>query len=405
MGNGTTAGLSGVTTAWQSIGSGYRSSAVSRYHSFGIKTDGSLWAWGINGDGVLGDGTTTERYSPVPIESGITEVAPGAYHTVVLKSDGNGNGQLGDDTNTSRATPAQISSGYGSIAAGAYHTVAVKFDGALLAWGDNSYGQLGDGTLATQRTPVLAVNATLNDYLTLNASAAASITTDLQVPFFVTTTGGITANTESVSTRTLFAAEDEGNEGNVYVTARVPAGSLAPVAAAVPAPGASTFAYVSAPGLFDLVQLTPSGWQTVTNGQLIPYASGVLSRQVTQTILSSADTTNLKGAEFCVGYSTATKNMVSRGTIRTVATIPDPNASGGGQLIKYTVACTAPGHPTLSASGNSSPIVLRAMAGSVSYSCSISASNGMASSAQSAPLMVTALKPIGISSILMLLLN
>jgi hypothetical protein len=72
-----------------------------------------------------------------------------------------------------------------------------------------------------------------------------------------------------------------------------------------------------------LIQLTPTGWQTVVNGQLIPYSSGVLGDQLAaQTILSGADTTNLKGAEFCVGYGTSAQNMIDNGNIRAVATIP-----------------------------------------------------------------------------------
>jgi len=79
-------------------------------------------------------------------------------------------------------------------------------------------------------------------------------------------------------------------------------------------------------------------------------------------------------------------------------------ALGGQQLITYTVTCTAKGHPTLSASGTSAPIVVRAMAGGVAYSCSIVASNGMASSAPSAAMTVI-LKSLDLTPILMLLLD
>jgi len=80
---------------------------------------------------------------------------------------------------------------------------------------------------------------------------------------------------------------------------------------------------------FVLVQLTSSGWQLVSDGQLIPYASGVLGDQLaTQTILSTTDTTNLKGAEFCLGYGTSAEEMTSAGRMRAVATIPtDTNST------------------------------------------------------------------------------
>jgi hypothetical protein len=72
-----------------------------------------------------------------------------------------------------------------------------------------------------------------------------------------------------------------------------------------------------------LIQLTPTGWKTVVNGQLIPYTSGVLGDQLAaQTILNGTDTSGLKGAEFCVGYGTTAADMVANGNIRAVATIP-----------------------------------------------------------------------------------
>ncbi|MBI4222494.1 MAG: hypothetical protein HY607_07405, partial [Planctomycetes bacterium] len=82
-------------------------------------------------------------------------IAAGGYHTVSLKSDGtvwawgyNGYGELGDGTYTDSSTPVQVSgvSSYGHCAAGYYHTVSLKSDGTVWAWGYNGYGQLGNGT-------------------------------------------------------------------------------------------------------------------------------------------------------------------------------------------------------------------------------------------------------------------
>ena len=91
------------------------------------------------------------------------------------------------------------------------------------------------------------------------------------------------------------------------------------------------------PNAFVLVQLTSSGWRQVVNGQLIPYATGVLGEQLAaQTILNNTDTTYLNGAEFCVGYGTSAEQMINAGAMRAVATIPDPNATSVG-----TVSCIA----------------------------------------------------------------
>jgi hypothetical protein len=122
-----------------------------------VRTDGTLWAWGYNGDGELGDGTTADKSSPVQIGSATNwqSVAAGAYHTVAVRTDRtlwawgeNESGQLGDGTTESTNSPAQIGSAtnWQTVAAGDEHTVAVRTDGTLWAWGDNENGQLGDGT-------------------------------------------------------------------------------------------------------------------------------------------------------------------------------------------------------------------------------------------------------------------
>jgi len=134
-------------------------------HTVALKSDGSVWAWGYNANGQLGDNTTLERHTPVQVSglSGVTAVAAGAAYTVALKSDGsvwawgsNANGQLGDNTVIDRHSPVQVS-GIGGVAAVAtshYHTVALKSDGTVWAWGRNDFGQLGDGTTIERHTPV-----------------------------------------------------------------------------------------------------------------------------------------------------------------------------------------------------------------------------------------------------------
>jgi alpha-tubulin suppressor-like RCC1 family protein len=156
----------GSANDWKAIsaGSGY---------TLAIKTDGSLWAWGVNGAGQLGDGTTTERYSPTRI--GFTNdwqtVSAGGslfyhHHSVALKTDGSlwawgssSNGQLGDGTTTDRHSPVRIGSAtdWKNIWARNYQTLALKTDGSLWGWGSNSHGQLGDGTTTDRYSPVLII--------------------------------------------------------------------------------------------------------------------------------------------------------------------------------------------------------------------------------------------------------
>jgi alpha-tubulin suppressor-like RCC1 family protein len=133
-----------------------------------IKTDGTLWMWGQNFGGGLGDGTRTDRSSPVQIgENNWVQLATG-YHTGAIKTDGtlwmwgfNNNGQLGDGSSVAnRSSPVQIVTG-GTwkqyMGGGAYFSGGIKTDGTLWMWGDNAYGQLGDNTITKKSSPVQTV--------------------------------------------------------------------------------------------------------------------------------------------------------------------------------------------------------------------------------------------------------
>ena len=136
------------------------------YHTLLVKSDGTLWAWGGNTAGQLGDGTTDSRNSPIQIgdDNKWVAVSAGLYHSLGLKSDGTlwvwgGNiaGQLGDGTTDSRNSPVQIGDDnkWVAVSAGLYHSLGLKSDGTLWAWGGNTAGQLGDGTTDSRNSPVL----------------------------------------------------------------------------------------------------------------------------------------------------------------------------------------------------------------------------------------------------------
>jgi len=139
------------------------------YHTCALKQDNTVWCWGSNDYGQLGDGTTTQKLTPVQVQnlSGVVQVATGSYHTCAVKQDGtvwcwgnNAYGRLGDGTTINRYTPVQVKNltGVVQVAAGGSHTCALRQDGTVWCWGWNSYGQLGDGTTINRYTPVLVQN-------------------------------------------------------------------------------------------------------------------------------------------------------------------------------------------------------------------------------------------------------
>ena len=133
-----------------------------------IKTDGTLWCWGNNGNGQLGDNTTTSRSTPVTTFAGGTnwkQVSCGYFNTAAIKTDGTlwiwgsgTNGKLGTNDVAQRLTPVTTFAGgndWKQVSAGRNHNAVIKTDGTLWVWGANTFGALGIGNVTTPRcTPV-----------------------------------------------------------------------------------------------------------------------------------------------------------------------------------------------------------------------------------------------------------
>jgi alpha-tubulin suppressor-like RCC1 family protein len=136
-------------------------------HSLLLKADGSIWAWGNNSSGQLGNGTTTNETSPIQVGNANNwiEIAAGfmGSHSLAINVDGtlwawgnNGSGALGDGTNNNSSSPIQIDypSTWSHIAGGQGFSLGIKTDGTLWAWGENEYGQLGTGNTTDNNAPV-----------------------------------------------------------------------------------------------------------------------------------------------------------------------------------------------------------------------------------------------------------
>ena len=135
----------------------------------GLSTAGALYCWGGNGNGQLGDGTTTAHLTPSPVTMppgvGFTDFTLGGAWGCGLAPNGvaycwgaNGNGHLGDGTTTAHLTPQPVTMPAGErfvelSGDGSGHICGVAASGALYCWGFNTVGELGDGTTTTRLVP------------------------------------------------------------------------------------------------------------------------------------------------------------------------------------------------------------------------------------------------------------
>ncbi len=179
LGVGTIGPPSTIPVAVGGLSSGVTAIAAGDEFSLAVK-DGAAYGWGWNGNGQVGDGTTSTDFSPVLItslSSGVAAVAAGQKHSLAISNGGlyawgdNTNGQLGDGTTTQRTTPVLItslSSGVTAIAAGYLDSLAVQ-DGFVYAWGFNAEGELGDGTTMIHLTPEVIDPADLHGIIAVAA--------------------------------------------------------------------------------------------------------------------------------------------------------------------------------------------------------------------------------------------
>ena len=157
-------------------------------YGLALKNDGTVYAWGDNAYGQLGNGTKTETYVPVQVTglTGVTQISAGRLHSAAVTEDGslymwgnNNRGQLGDGTTEEHLIPVKIS-GLPAVyeaAAGGSHTV-VSTDNGIYAWGDNTYGQLGDGTKVRRFSPVKTDLSRQIRHITAGLSYTAAVTED-----------------------------------------------------------------------------------------------------------------------------------------------------------------------------------------------------------------------------------
>lgn len=184
-------------------------------HTLVMRADSTVWGWGDNAQGALGNGTLVNSNQPVRAGS-LTDIgglAAGTGFSAALKRDGtvwswgsNTSGQLGNGTTTQTNTPAQIAglTGVTAIAAGAGHMLAVKSDGTVWAWGSNSHGQLGNGdtSVASSSKPLAVNGLTGIRYVAAGNTHSLAVGTDGRVWVWGDNADGALGTGDLVSTAT-----------------------------------------------------------------------------------------------------------------------------------------------------------------------------------------------------------
>jgi alpha-tubulin suppressor-like RCC1 family protein len=143
--------------------------AINTSNGSGVRQNGTLYAWGYNAQGQLGDNTTVSKLSPVSVIGGFTDWCSIslAYHSIALRQNGTiwawgrgTNGQLGNNGNTNRSSPVSVIGGFTDwcqVSAGGNHSLAIRTNSSLWAWGQNNFGQLGTNNTTSHSSPVSVI--------------------------------------------------------------------------------------------------------------------------------------------------------------------------------------------------------------------------------------------------------
>ena len=287
-------------------------------HSLALLANGTVMAWGDNGDGQLGNGTTTSSDVPVPVTglTGVTAVSAGEEFSVALLSNGtvmtwgyNGDGQLGNGTYTNSDVPVPVSglTGVTAVAAGGQHVLALLSNGTASAWGENGSGQLGDGseTSGSSNVPVAVVDLT----------GAVAVAAGYQHSMALLSSGAIMVWGDNGFNQ---LGQPNGFPGGIS-SSDVP----------IPVSGVGTAAAIAAGGLFSLALLTNGTVMAWGDGAFGQIGNGTTTGSVTPTAVTGLTGVTALSAGGVSSFAlvaatppTAPKPVTS---IWRVAPTPEPN--------------------------------------------------------------------------------
>jgi alpha-tubulin suppressor-like RCC1 family protein len=155
--------------------------------SLAIRQNGTAWAWGLNSQGRLGDNTIVNKSSPVSVVSGFTDwcqISAGKSHSLAIRQNGTAwawgegsSGRLGDNTINDKSSPVSVVGGFTDwcqVSAGSCHSLGVRTNGTAWAWGDNGEGRLGDNTTVSKRSPISVIGG-FTDWCQISAGESHSL--------------------------------------------------------------------------------------------------------------------------------------------------------------------------------------------------------------------------------------
>jgi alpha-tubulin suppressor-like RCC1 family protein len=313
--------------------------STSGSHTLVRLRDGRLFAWGVNSNGQLGDGTRVDRLSPVEINlaaasstaaAGASSLAAGVVNSVVRLSDGGvatwGFGNFtGLGNPTDALTPTRIAglSGITSVSAGYWSSAALRSDGTVYVWGESRAGAreatLGDGSLAIRLKPVLALRVdgqgrtdTDDWYLDLDSNATNSVPSALVPSLAPVAISAGSSNSFSLGVNVNTRATNLNDPIGLFIFARISESQITTLGATLGPKRALQSRAANDPVL---VQLTPTGWQEVVS-QLKPLATNIAGGAASaQGILRNVNLDALQGARFCVGVGTDATQMLQSASV------------------------------------------------------------------------------------------
>jgi alpha-tubulin suppressor-like RCC1 family protein len=314
LGYSTSSSQSGVPSEVPGLPASIVQVSAGASHSLALQANGTVWAWGLNSSGQLGNGNTTNSTAPVQVTglpSGIVAISAGGAQSLALASNGtvwawglNSSGQLGNGSTTSSDTAVEVSgiSTAVGIAAGNAHSLALLANGSVDAWGLNSSGQLGNGSTTSSDTPVAVSSLSGVTQIAAGYAHSVAITTSGQAYAWGANAGGQLGNGNTTQQTTPVQLTTVGN-GAAALGVGSQANHTLIIGQSYAQPSATTLVFPSESPGQDSSALT----ETITNSGLTPL-------QITADQIVGADGDQFKiTGDSCVGTTITAGNTCTIG--------------------------------------------------------------------------------------------